>query len=203
VTATRYPFELVETQRLKDGRTILIRPIHPQDEPIVQSFVRGLSPRARYFRFHNAIRELDPRMLHAATHVDYRRHMALIAERFDGESETEIGAARYVVREDDARTAEFAVAVADDWQRQGLARKLLERLGVVAAQRGVRRFEGDVLADNRAMLALALALGYEVADHPDEPGVLVVSRDLAAEHRPQVPGAILSNAALVYGTAPV
>jgi len=177
MSAPRYPFELVGTHRLKSGRLVLTRPIHPQDETLVQSFVRGLSARSRYFRFHNAIRELDPRMLHAATHVDYRRHLALIAEWFDGESETEIGAARYAVREDQ-RTAEFAVVIADAWQRQGLARHLLERLIAIASQRGLRRLEGDVLEDNHAMLALVRELGFEVHEHTSEPGVLVVGRDL-------------------------
>ena len=72
MSAPRYPFELVETHRLKGGRLVLIRPIHPQDETLVQSFVRGLSQRSRRFRFHNAIRELDPHMLRAATHVPMR-----------------------------------------------------------------------------------------------------------------------------------
>lgn len=194
----RYPFDLVETHRLKSGRLVLIRPIHPQDETLVQSFVRGLSPRSRRFRFHNAIRELDPRMLHAATHVDYRRHLALIAEWFDGESETEIGAARYVVRQGDPRTAEFAVVVADAWQRQGLARKLLERLIAIAAQRGLHRFEGDVLEENGAMLALAESLGFTVGGHVSEPGVLVVVRDLAETKRLQLPAARRDRVAHAY-----
>jgi acetyltransferase len=179
----RYPFELVETYRLKSGRLVLVRPIHPQDETLVQSFVRGLSPRSRYFRFHNSIRELDPRMLHAATHVDYRRHLALIAEWFDGEAEVEIGAARYFVRED-GQTAEFAIAVSDAWQRQGLARHLLQRLMAIAGQRGLQRFEGDVLEENQGMIGLALDLGFEVREHASEPGVLVASRELD-ERRPR------------------
>jgi acetyltransferase len=178
----RYPFELVETHRLKSGRLVLVRPIHPQDETLVQSFVRALSPRSRYFRFHNAIRELDPRMLHAATHVDYRRHLALIAEWFDGETEVEIGAARYFVRKD-GQTAEFAIAVSDAWQRQGLARHLLTRLMAIAGQRGLQRFEGDVLEENQGMVGLALDLGFEISEHASEPGVLVVSRELG-EKRP-------------------
>lgn len=186
MSTPRYPFELVETFRLKGGRLVLVRPIHPQDETIVQSFVRGLSPRSRYFRFHNAIRELDPRMLHAATHVDYRRHLALIAEWFDGENEVEIGAARYFVRKD-GRTAEFAIAVADEWQRQGLARYLLQRLTAIAAQRGLQRLEGDVLEENQAMVGLALDLGFDVNEHPSEPGVLVVTRGLAKERPLQAP----------------
>lgn len=188
---TRYPFELIETLRLKDGRSVLVRPIHPQDEPIVQSFVRALSPRSRYFRFHNAIRELDPRMLHAATHVDYRRHLALIAESFDGDLETEVGAARYVVRRQDPGTADFAVAIADAWQRQGLARRLLERLMQVAAARGVRRISGDVLENNHAMLNLAGELGFDIEPSP-EPGVLVVVRPVTPRAelpaRPLMPG---------------
>ena len=182
----RYPFELVETYRLKSGRLVLVRPIHPQDETLVQSFVRGLSPRSRYFRFHNSIRELDPRMLHAATHVDYRRHLALIAEWFDGETEVEIGAARYFVRKD-GQTAEFAVAVADAWQRQGLARHLLTRLIAIGEQRGLRRFEGDVLEENQGMVGLALDLGFEVREHASEPGVLVVTREFSEERPLRAP----------------
>jgi acetyltransferase len=186
MTATRYPFEMVESHRLKGGRLVLVRPIHPQDETLVQSFVRGLSPRSRYFRFHNAIRELDPRMLHAATHVDYRRHLALIAEWFDGDTEVEIGAARYFVRKDSA-TAEFAIAVADAWQRQGLARHLLERLIAIAERRGLERFEGEVLEENQGMIGLALDLGFEVHEHSSEPGVLVVTRELAKTRPAQAP----------------
>lgn len=186
MSAPRYPFELVESHRLKSGRLVLVRPIHPQDETLVQSFVRGLSPRSRYFRFHNAIRELDPRMLHAATHVDYRRHLALIAEWFDGDAEVEIGAARYFVRKDGA-TAEFAIAIADAWQRQGLARHLLERLMAIATQRGLERFEGDVLEENQGMIGLALDLGFEVHEHSSEPGVLVVTRELAKTRPAQAP----------------
>jgi acetyltransferase len=193
MSAPRYPFELVESHRLKGGRLVLIRPIHPQDETLVQSFVRGLSPRSRYFRFHNAIRELDPRMLHAATHVDYRRHLALIAEWFDGDAEVEIGAARYFVRKDGA-TAEFAIAIADAWQRQGLARHLLQRLMAIAEQRGLERFEGDVLEENHAMAGLALDLGFEVREHSSEPGVLVVARELA-QARP-LKSASLNNSRL-------
>ena len=184
MTSPRYPFELVETYRLKGGRLVLIRPIHPQDETLVQSFVRELSPRSRRFRFHSAIRELDPRMLHAATHVDYRRHLALIAEWFDGEAETEIGAARYFVAKD-GKTAEFAIAVADAWQRQGLARHLLERLSAIATQRGLQRLQGDVLEENQAMLGLAIDMGFEVRKHASEPGIFVVERDLTGPVQPR------------------
>lgn len=192
MNAPRYPFELVESHRLKGGRLVLVRPIHPQDETLVQSFVRGLSPRSRYFRFHNAIRELDPRMLHAATHIDYRRHLALIAEWFDGDAEVEIGAARYFVRKD-GKTAEFAIAVADAWQRQGLARHLLERLMKIAAQRGLERFEGEVLEENQAMVGLSLDLGFEVREHASEPGVLVVARDLTKARSAQPPVSARNN----------
>jgi acetyltransferase len=80
-----------------DGKRVLIRPIHPQDEGIVQDFVRSLSPRSRYLRFNSGLNETTPQMLKYATHIDYKRHMALIAKTFDDNAETAIGVASYVV----------------------------------------------------------------------------------------------------------
>src|SRR5436190_1234485 len=63
--------------------------------------------------------------------------------------------------------------------RQVLARHLLERLMAIATQRGLERFEGDVLEENQGMVGLALDLGFEVHEHSSEPGVLVATRELA------------------------
>lgn len=175
--ADRYPFDLLEARRARNGRMILIRPILPDDERIVQAFVRNLSPRSRYQRFHNALKELSPELLHRATHVDYDRHLALIAETFDDALETEIGAARYVLRRDGA-SGEFAVAVSDAWQGQGLGKALLEKLIAAARERGLQRLEGEVLHDNKPMLTLAGRLGFRLRRHPEEAGLFIVSREL-------------------------
>jgi acetyltransferase len=173
----RYPSELVERHTLGAGQTVLLRPVRPGDEDLVQSFVRGLSAHSRYQRFHYAMQELSPEMLKRATHVDYRRHLALIAEPLDAGAAIEIGAARYVML-DGAGRADFALVVADRWQGRGLGRLLLGRLMAHAAERGVRWLEGRVLADNRPMLALAERLGFQLQSVPGEARVLAVIGEL-------------------------
>ncbi|HSD43734.1 MAG TPA: GNAT family N-acetyltransferase [Burkholderiales bacterium] len=176
----RYPFDLVDVWHARDGERVLVRPVHPQDLELAQAFVRELSPESRYNRFHGTMKELTPGMARWATHVDYDRHMALIAVVYGDGREIEIGAARYVVRAD-GETAEFAVAVADTWQGQGLGARLLSDLTRVAAGRGLRWIEGEVLASNRGMLALARRLGFDYRKPHRDARLVTVSRRLRAE----------------------
>jgi acetyltransferase len=176
----RYPFDLVDVWHARNGERVLLRPVHPQDLELAQAFVRELSPESRYNRFHGAIKELTAGMARWATHVDYDRHIALIAVVYRDGREIEIGAARYVVGAD-GETAEFSVAVADAWQGQGLGARLLARLIEIAARRGLRWLEGDVLASNRAMLALARRLGFDYRKPHREARLVKVSRRLHAQ----------------------
>lgn len=176
----RYPFDLVDVWHARDGERVLIRPVHAQDLELVQAFVRELSPESRYNRFHGAVKELTPGMARWATHVDYDRHMALIAVIYRDGREIEIGAARYVVGRD-AETAEFAVAVADAWQGRGVGARLLRGLIEVAARRGLRWMEGEILATNRGMRALARKLGFQSRAGGREARLVKVSRILRSE----------------------
>jgi acetyltransferase len=176
----RYPFDLVDVWHARDGSRVLVRPVHPQDLELVRTFVRELSPESRYNRFHGALAELSPRMARWATHVDYDRHLALIAVVYRDGREVQVGAARYVVQ-GDGETAEFAVAVADAWQGRGVGERLLRGLIAVAAQRGLRWFEGDVLESNRGMRALARKLGFQGRARGGEARLVRVSRLLRAE----------------------
>lgn len=175
--AARYPFDLVDVWHARNGERVLVRPVHPQDLELARAFVRELSPESRYNRFHGALKELTPGMARWATHVDYDRHMALIAVHYRDGQEVEIGAARYVVRAD-GETAEFAVAVADAWQGQGVGVRLLSDLMRVAASRGLRWMEGEVLASNRGMLALARRLGFDYRKPHRDARLVTVSRRL-------------------------
>jgi acetyltransferase len=176
----RYPFDLVDVWHAPDGERVLVRPVHPQDLELVRAFVRELSPESRYNRFHGAVKELSAGMARWATHVDYDRHLALIAVIYRDGREKEIGAARYSVRAD-GETAEFAVAVADAWQGRGVGARLLSDLMRVAARRGLRWMEGEVLASNRGMIALARRLGFEYRKPHRDARLVKVSRRLRAE----------------------
>jgi acetyltransferase len=112
--------------------------------------------------------------------------MALIAVVYRNGREVEIGAARYVMREGDAETAEFAIAIADRWHRRGVAERLLRGLIAVAASRGIRWLEGDVLASNRGMLGLARKLGFQSRKPRSDARLVTVSRRVAAQDAEEV-----------------
>ena len=132
----------------------------PQDAELEQALVRALSPASRYQRFFAPIRELPEGWLQRLTQIDYRRQQAFIVETFAGDQALAVAEARYVV-DASGEECEFAVVVADDWQHLGLARRLMQLLMQSAAEAGLKRMVGDVLATNRAMLSLAQSQGFK------------------------------------------
>jgi len=157
---------------LNDGRRVEFAPVNPQDAPAERAFVGALSLTSRYRRFHFGLRELSPEASRAMTEVDQHHHVAFVARPADGDA-TIVADARYVRRADSAE-AEFAIAVADDWQGAGLGRALLTRLAAHARANGVERLFGDVLWGNPAMLALVRSLGARLRRNPGDSTVVRV-----------------------------
>jgi len=170
-----YPVALIHPLTLADGRRVLVRPVLPQDSDGEQAFVKGLSPASRYRRFHVGMRELPLATLRQMTEIDHRSHVALVAHPeldIDDEAGPVIVAdARYVRL--DGRRAEFAVAVDDRWQRQGLGSRLLRMLARHAAKNGLGTLYGDVLTDNVPMITMLQRWGCELLARDDEPGLLL------------------------------
>lgn len=166
-----YPAHLVQEWAQTDGQIITIRPIRPEDAEMEQNFVKQLSDESKYYRFMDTLRELTQTMLVRFTQIDYDREMALIATiPGDNGKETQIGVARYVTNPD-GETVEFALAVADDWQKHGVGHKLMTLLIDVARQKGYLAIVGDVLAMNSRMFRLVAGLNFSIHPHPDDPGV--------------------------------
>jgi acetyltransferase len=172
-----YPSHLVSCMRLADGTDIELRPIRPQDREIEANFVRNLSPSAKYFRFMETLRELTPEMLERFTKIDYARELALIALAKVGGKEVEIAVARYVMNPD-GESCEFAIVVADAWQGKGIGTRLMTLLLESARARGLRIMEGDVLAENTAMVTMVKNLGFTVEHFADDGSVCRVTRAL-------------------------
>ncbi len=176
-----YPAHLVKDVQLRDGITLTIRPIRPEDAEIEREFVRRLSPQSRYFRFMQALTELTPTMLVRFTQIDYDREMALIAvvedESPQGGGELQVGVARYSVNPDQ-ESCEFALTVADEWQGRGIGSRLMRELMEVAKSKGLSAIRGEVLADNRSMLAMMQRLDFVVSTNPDDAGLRLVSKRL-------------------------
>ena len=178
-----YPTTLIDRVQLRDGRSVTIRPVLPQDTALQRAFVAALAPATRYRRFHGTVNELPEATLSYMTEVDYESHMALLATTIDSEGrEIQVGEARWVRREppDSTDVAEFALAVADDWQQAGLGALLLGKLAASAAAQGIRRLSGDVLADNERMCRLLKRNGWhQTPDHFDA-RLIVAQLDLGA-----------------------
>lgn len=158
-----------ETVELGDGRRVIIEPVHADDGGAEQAFVTALSAASRYRRFHVGIRELPEALLQRLTEVDQDQHVAIVA-RSDDDTRRIVADARYV-RSSDPREAEFAIAVADEWQHAGLGRALLARLMAHARARGIVRVVGDVLWDNQPMIGMVRHLGGRFAANGSGAGV--------------------------------
>src|SRR5690606_1924002 len=177
----RYPAALIDRVRLADGRSVLVRPVLPQDSALQQDFVRGLSAANRYRRCHSALRELPESTLDYLTQVDYASHLALLAETFEDDGcGVQVAEARYVLREDADDVAERAAAAADGWHGRGLATYVLRAVAAGAAASGLRRLEGSVLADNAPMRALVRSLGWRIGADPADARLVVASVSLNA-----------------------
>jgi acetyltransferase len=175
-----FPSQLVRTLELQDGSRLTLRPIRPEDAQMEQRFMQKLSLQSRYFRFHQGLVELTPRMLVRFTQLDYDRELAFVALCADptcaGEEE-EIGVARYI-QNPDGESCEFALVVADAWHGKHVGSHLMRALIAAARDKGLLRMQGEVLTENRKMLDLVRYLGFVVHAHPEDATVRQVELDL-------------------------
>lgn len=173
-----YPAHWIQSITLHDGAAVTLRPIRPEDAGIEVEFVRNLSDESRYNRFMGPLRELQPSMLTHFTQVDYDDHMAFIATTDDHGAEMQIGVARYVVIPGTTQ-CEFAIVVADAWQRRGVGRRLMQRLIEAARARGLTSMYGDVLPANNKLLTLTESLGFKSSFDPSDMSTIHVEVALA------------------------
>jgi GNAT superfamily N-acetyltransferase len=187
---------------LRDGALVRLRPIVPEDKAVLVAGFRRLSPESRYRRFMSRIEELSAEQLTYLTEIDYVDHFAWLAQSLDEASTPGVGVSRYVRVPEEPEVAEAAVTVIDDYQGRGLGTLLLEALGAVALEKGIKRFRGYALEANRPMRDLLEALGART-EH-DSPGVLRVEMDLPARAE-ELRGSPLSDVlrAVARGDGPV
>ena len=181
-----YPSQHEQLCMLAGGGEYVVRPVHPDDASMLQSFVRGLSPESRYFRFVSSMQELPATMLSRFTLIDYDREMALVAlvteETKDAngnavESTRIVGVSRYITNPDRA-SCEFSLVVADEFKGKGLGSRLMLSIMDFAREKGLTEIEGLVLANNPNMLKLMRGLGFVVKSFPEDPDFKLVTHHL-------------------------
>jgi acetyltransferase len=158
-----YPVEYVGPWTTKTGQQVQIRPIRPEDEPLIVAFHDRLSEQTVVERYFTAL-ALSARTAHERLtricFIDYDRELALVAEAEDPAKGRIIGGVSRMVREADGRTATLAVVVADDFQGQGLGWKLMRRTLEAARSERIGRVLVHFLPENERMSRLARKLGF-------------------------------------------
>jgi acetyltransferase len=176
-----YPKALEEEVELADGRTLLLRPILPEDEPSLQETFRALSPEDVRYRFFVPRKTFSHMNTARFTQIDYEREMVMILTEPGIPGETPIHGIVQISADPDNEKAEFAVLVKREMTALGLGVYLTRKIVEYARNRGIGEIFGDVLADNTTMLKLSRVLGFTTRAVPDEPGVVRIHKDLSEE----------------------
>ena len=165
------------TWTLADGEILTLRHIAPSDAAREQSFVHGLSPESSYRRFHGTIKELSKQDLKKYTEPNARSAVAMIVVRSGETGEEEIGVARYVI-DPDRTNCEFAIVIADAWQKHGIGKRLMNALICHLHASGVKQITGSVIKSNSAMRKFMKHMGFKEIDIHEDPSTLLVTKYL-------------------------
>jgi len=160
-----YPVRMVSTWTMKDGNDVVIRPIRPEDEPLLITFHEKLSERSVYLRYFQPMK-LTQRTSHERLtricFIDYNREMALVAERQNEAGEPELLAVGRLSKIHGRDEGEMAAVAIDAAQHKGLGTELYTRLIDVARQAKLKKLISIMLPENREMRALCVKLGFKM-----------------------------------------
>lgn len=165
-----YPSQYVTPWQLKDGTSVTVRPIRPEDEPLLVKFHQTLSEESVYFRYFHLM-TLSHRIAHERLtricFVDYDREMALVVDHKDDAGNHQILGAGRLSKSHTANTAEFAMIISDAYQKQGIGTKLLEQLVHVGRDEHLDCITAEILHENRAMQRVCEKVGFTLKRTPD------------------------------------
>jgi acetyltransferase len=171
-TIRPYPLQYVSEWKMKDGTPVTIRPIRPEDEPLVVQFHHTLSERSVYLRYFCSL-SLSTRVEHERLvricFGSYDRGFALVADRKNPETGQHevVGVGRFSAM--NRAEAEAAVLVSDRWHGRGLGTELLASVARVAREEKFQKLAGEILRDNLATQAIFKKVGFKLRAMEDDP----------------------------------
>lgn len=169
------PFTFQANDKVKSG-TVEIRPIMPEDEPLMTQFTMGLSPDNLYLRYFHAVSAaslISHEQLARLTFVDYNREMALVAVLTDPKSHRpQIIAHGQLTKLHGSEDAEFAIQVRDEYQNTGLGTELLNRLLEIARNEEIERVVAEIMPENVGMRRICTKLGFTFHRLPDSQNIM-------------------------------
>ena len=165
-----YPSELERSIALADGTPVSVRPVRPEDEDLFREFFTHVTDEDLRLRFFQSVKHFSHEFIARLTQMDYARSIALLA--LDG-SGAMLGAVR-LHADANYESGEYGILVRSDLKGQGLGWQLMKIMIEVAGWLGLHEVEGQVLRQNRGMLAMCAQLGFRITPDPDEPGLMLV-----------------------------
>jgi len=161
---------------IRDGSTVYLRPIQRSDVDRLLGLVRRFSRETMYLRFHHVVTKMSRDEAMKFCTIDYNLTFALVVTIGKGDREKLLAVGRYyrLPRKD---AAEFAIVVADSHQKKGIGTHLMRELALAAKTNGIRFLEGEILVENKEMMHIIEACGFQVSEELEE-GVYRVVLDL-------------------------
>jgi GNAT superfamily N-acetyltransferase len=159
--------EMAWQEQLHDGTEVTIRALHAEDKELERRFILALSPLSRRFRFLETMTSPSEALLAQLTALDPLKDIAYVALVGSGSEQREVGVARLSAAAGEL-DCEFAVTVADEWQRKGLGTALMAHLISAARARGLRALHSSDSSDNDSMRQFAAHLQFQKSRDPDD-----------------------------------
>jgi acetyltransferase len=171
-----YPLKYVEQWTAKDSTPLTIRPIRPEDEPLMVEFHKQVSERSVYLRYLHPM-ALDTRIAHdrlsRIVFIDYDREMALVGEYQNPETgKTEIVGVGRLSKIYGTTDAEYSILIVDAWHGKGLGSEFLKLLIQIGRDEGLKRIIAYISPDNHAMQKVSRRLGFSLHRDPDDPTIV-------------------------------
>ncbi|MFH0891266.1 MAG: bifunctional acetate--CoA ligase family protein/GNAT family N-acetyltransferase [Candidatus Falkowbacteria bacterium] len=156
-----YPKEYMAHFKMKNGQKVVLRPIRPEDEPMEAEMFTHFSAETERHRFFHRIGDITHELLQRYTQVDYDREIAIVAELTEKKEKKMLGVVR-LIADPYGETAEFAIVVADPWQKQGLGNKFTDYILEIARERGLKKVYASFLKDNPPMIHIFEKRGFAI-----------------------------------------
>ncbi|WP_289413484.1 GNAT family N-acetyltransferase [Sulfurovum zhangzhouensis] len=174
--------EFSQNVMLRNGATVQIRAIRPDDKQRLLDGFHRLTGKSIYFRFLYDKHDLTEKELKYFTEVDFDHHVALVVTKEKNHQEEIVGVGRYVQYEEESpqKVAELAFAVDDAFQDLGICTLLFEHLVTIAQEKGISKLIADVLLENKNMLEIIKHSGFKFS-LVIEKGVMHIEFDIAGQ----------------------
>jgi acetyltransferase len=163
-----YPSQWQRHLVMKDGWRVFVRPIRPEDEPLIHQFLRHVTAQDLRLRFFAPMKEFTHEFIARLTQLDYTRAMAFVA--FDEVTNKLVGVVR-IHSDSIYENGEYAILLRSDLKGRGLGWALMQLMIEYARSEGLKMISGDVLQENAIMLDMCRSLGFEIKTDPVDPGI--------------------------------